>query len=113
LAALPDPRDYQAAERTELFEQVRKQTGCQDAQQMWMALGLAKPFGAGLRDSKRKHTPPGDPNDPAAVALDLWKPIIEALEREGLEEKSWKDLPHKELTRLKDTLRDLSRAITK
>lgn len=42
LKALPDPRDYEAAERTELFAQVRESTGADSVEQMWLALGLMK-----------------------------------------------------------------------
>lgn len=71
----------------------------------------AKPFGAGLRDSQRKHTPHGDPNDPAEVARDIWRPIVDALALEGLEHCSWKDLPRAELVRLKELLLDLGRKL--
>ena len=112
LAALPDPRDYEAAERTELFEQVREKTGAETAVQMWLALGLMrepKPRGGSKAGRKKAE----DPSSPAQVAVDLWKPHLDFLENDGLDKCSWRDLPKAELTRLSGLLIDLRKAMKK
>ncbi len=104
------PADLTPEQREQLFKAVNKLTDGETVAELYAEFGITKnKAAAGLKGKKRKHTASsGDPNDPAQVAADLWKSHIDFLENDGLESRSWKDLPTAELTRLKEALGDLS-----
>jgi hypothetical protein len=59
----------------------------------------------------RKPAEDYDPNSAAEIARDLWLPRIEFLENDGLDLRSWKDLPQADLQRLKGAVHDLYHAL--
>jgi hypothetical protein len=107
------PAELDDKERGQLFGAVKKLTDGETVAELYAEFGITKKkAAAGLKGKKRKHTPGGaDVNDPAEVASDLWKPHIDFLENDGLDSRTWKDLPQKELTRLKENVADLARLL--
>lgn len=74
-------------------------------------LMLDFPSERGGARARKKAPADYDPNSAAEVAHDLWAPRLDFLEKEGLDEKSWRDLPRADLDRLKDLLTDLAKAM--
>lgn len=74
--------------------------------QLLLEFPSEKGGGAGRSKGSSKNV-----NDPAEESTDIWLPLIEKLEREGLNEKSWKHLPKKHLHRLIETLTDLRKSM--
>lgn len=106
------PADLSPDQQEKLFGAVQKLTDGETVADLYRGFGIVKSLaGSGLKGKKRKHTPGTDVNDAAKVASDLWKPHIEFLEDDGLERRSWKDLPTAELDRLRAVHTDLGRLI--
>lgn len=122
LKELPDPRDWEAAEKTGLFREAKKALNVENYGQLLLALDLmkeSKPRG-GHHPKKDGEGP--DTSDPKIAyylslsqqeqaAFDRWGPTLDILAREGLEEKSWAHLPARELTLLKGLVLDLGRLL--
>jgi hypothetical protein len=107
------PADLSPAQQEKLFRAVQKLTDGETVADLYLACGIIKaPAAAGLKGKKRKHTASGgDVNDAAEIASDLWKPHIDFLENDGLDGRSWKDLPSDELARLAETVTELNRLV--
>lgn len=105
------PSELTPAQQEKLLAAVNKLTDGETLASIYEGFGILKlKAGAGLKGKKRKHTASGgDVNDAAEVAKDLWEPHITFLETDGLDSRSWKDLPQKELNRLRETITDLAR----
>jgi len=109
------PGDLNDKQRAQLLGGVNKLLDGETLADLYEEFGITKrKAAAGLKGGKRKHTPStkgADVNDPAEAAKDLWKPHIDFFENDGLDSRSWKDLPQKELSRLKEIVADLGRLL--
>lgn len=118
LKELPDPRDWEAAEKTGLFREAKKATTASNWQQLLLALDL-------MKETKRRggHHPKGeeeapDTSDPKVryylsltpeqrEAHDRWEACMETLRTEGVSRKSWMDLPPGEYGQLKGLIQNM------
>ncbi len=81
LRQLPDPRDYEAAEKSDLFAQVRESTGVDTVEQMWLALGLMKePRGRGGDTSKFPRKTKPTEEQLHAETLEAWTLLVNDLQ---------------------------------
>jgi hypothetical protein len=113
------PAQWNDEQRATLATVVKKATDGKTQLDFLTELGLAKkPQGSGVKGGAKPANPATPAtvttDDPKQAALDIWTPTIKQLAHEGLEEKSWVDLPDTgEISRatLKGIIVDLQRLL--
>ncbi len=118
LKTLPDPRDWEAAEKTGLFKEAKRALNTENYGQLLLALDLMRePKRRGGHHPKGEEAPP-DTDDPEVryylsltpeqrVAHDRWAACMETLRTEGVTKKSWMDLPPGEYRQLRGLVMNL------
>lgn len=118
LKSLPDPRDWETAEKSGIYAQAKKSLKTENYGQLLLALGLmSEPKRRGGHHPKGEEEAP-DTSDPKVryylsltpeqrEAHDRWEACMETLRTEGVEKKSWMDLPPGEFGQLKGLIANM------